>query len=76
MASKTIMIQEGTYLKLLQLKKDNESFNDVISRLIYQAQELAPYFGMFDENQGKIIEEAINEARQANDLIDDQRENY
>ena len=76
MASKTIMIQEGTYLKLLKLKKDTESFNDVISRLIYQAQELAPYFGMFDENQGKIIEEAINEARQANDLIDDQRENY
>ena len=73
MASKTIMIQEGTYLKLLQLKKDTESFNDVISRLIYQAQELEPYFGMFDANQGKIIEEAINEARQANDLIDNQR---
>ena len=76
MASKTIMIQEGTYLKLLQLKKDNESFNDVISRLIYQVQELEPFYGMFDENQGNLIEEAINEARQANDLIDNQRENY
>jgi predicted CopG family antitoxin len=76
MASKTIMIQEGTYLKLLQLKKDNESFNDVISRLIYQAQELEPFYGMFDENQGNLIEEAINEARKANDLIDNQRENY
>ena len=70
------MIQEGTYLKLLQLKKDNESFNDVISRLIYQVQELEPFYGMFDENQGNLIEEAINEARQANDLIDNQRENY
>ena len=70
------MIQEGTYLKLLQLKKDNESFNDVISRLIYQAQELEPFYGMFDENQGNMIEEAINEARKANDLIDNQRENY
>ena len=76
MASKTIMIQEDTYLKLLQLKKDNESFNDVISRLIYQVQELEPFYGMFDENQGNLIEEAINEARQANDLIDNQRENY
>ncbi len=76
MASKTIMIQEGTYLKLLQLKKDNESFNDVISRLIYQAQELEPFYGMFDENQGNIIEEAIDEASKANDLIDTKRENY
>ncbi len=70
------MIQEETYLKLLQLKKDNESFNDVISRLIYQVQELEPFYGMFDENQGNLIEEAINEARKANDLIDNQRENY
>lgn len=76
MASKTIMIQEDTYLKLLQLKKNKESFNDVISRLIYQVQELEPFFGMFDENQGNLIEEAIDEARKANDLIDNQRENY
>ena len=76
MASKTIMIQESTYLKLLQLKKDNESFNDVISRLIYQIQELEPFYGMFDENQGDLIQEAINEARQANDMIDNQKENY
>ncbi len=70
------MIQEDTYLKLLQLKKDNESFNDLISRLIYQAQELEPFYGMFDEKQGNLIEEAIEEARKANDLIDNQRENY
>ena len=76
MASKTIMIQEDTYLKLLQLKKDKESFNDLISRLLYQAQELEPYYGMFDENQGNLIEEAIDEARKANDLIDTKRENY
>lgn len=76
MASKTIMIQEETYFKLLQLKKDSESFNDVISRLIYQVQELEPFFGMFDESQGNLIEEAINEARQANDLIDNQRDDY
>jgi predicted CopG family antitoxin len=76
MASKTIMIQEDTYLKLLQLKKDKESFNDLISRLLYQAQELEPYYGMFNENQGDLIEEAIDEARKANDLIDTQRENY
>ena len=69
MASKTITIQKGSYIKLLQLKKDTESFNDVVSRLIFQAQDLDPYFGMFDENQGKVIEEAIKEARQANDLI-------
>jgi predicted CopG family antitoxin len=76
MASKTIMIQEDTYLKLLQLKKDNESFNDLISRLIYQVQELEPFYGMFNEEQGNLIEKAIEEARKANDLIDIKRKNY
>ena len=76
MASKTIMIQESTYLRLLRLKLENESFNDLISRLIYQAQELSPFFGMFSEEQGNIIEKAIDEARRANNLVDSQKENF
>ena len=69
MASKTIMIQEETYNKLLYLKRENESFNDVIIRLIYQKQEFKPYFGLFSE-EGDKIEIAIDEAQKDNDLAD------
>ena len=72
MASKTIMIQEDTYKRLLRLKQENESFNDVILRLIYQKQEFRPYFGLFSE-EGDEIEKAIAESQKANDLADIER---
>jgi predicted CopG family antitoxin len=73
MASKTIMIQEDTYKKLLRLKQGNESFNDIILRLIYQKQDFRPYFGLFSK-EGDEIEEAITESQKANDLADIERE--
>lgn len=73
MASKTIMIQEETYQRLLQLKKENESFNDLILRLIYQKQDLRPYFGLLSEREGKELEKAIDDARKTNDLADQKR---
>lgn len=72
MASKTIMIQEDTYKMLLRLKQENESFNDVILRLIYQKQDFKPYFGLFSE-EGEEIEKAIEETQRANDLSDADR---
>lgn len=74
MASKTIMIQEETYNRLLQLKRENESFNDLIMRLIYQKQEITPFFGLLSEEESDIIEKAIDEARKLNDIADQQRE--
>jgi predicted CopG family antitoxin len=74
MASKTIMIQEETYNRLLQLKLENESFNDLILRLIYQKQEIAPFFGLLSEEECDMVEKAIDEARKLNDLADQQRE--
>jgi predicted CopG family antitoxin len=73
MASKTIMIQEETYQRLLKLKRENESFNDLILRLIYQKQELDSFFGLISEHESKIIEQAIEESRKANDLADQER---
>ncbi|TFG05974.1 MAG: hypothetical protein EU536_00090 [Promethearchaeota archaeon] len=73
MASKTIMIQEETYNRLLQLKRENESFNDLILRLINQKQELTPFFGLFSKREGDLIEKAIDEARKENDLADQLR---
>jgi len=74
MASKTIMIQEETYQRLLQLKRENESFNDVILRLIYQKQDLMPYFGLLTEKEGEELERAIEDARKANYFADQSRE--
>ena len=68
MTSKTIMIQEETYNRLLQLKHENESFNDLILRLIYQKQDLTPYFGLLPEEECDVIDKAIDEARNLNDL--------
>ncbi|HEY0087236.1 MAG TPA: antitoxin VapB family protein [Candidatus Lokiarchaeia archaeon] len=73
MASKTIMIQEETYQRLLQLKRENESFNDVILRLIYQKQDLTPFFGLLSEKEGNELEKTIEEARNVNDLEDQRR---
>jgi predicted CopG family antitoxin len=70
MASKTIMIQEETYQKLAELKHENESFNDIIQRLIYKYQDLKPYFGMISGKDGDQIEKAIEAAREANDIAD------
>ncbi|MEX2683111.1 MAG: antitoxin VapB family protein [Candidatus Sigynarchaeota archaeon] len=70
MASKTIMIQEETYRKLAELRRGNESFNDLIQRLIYNYQDLTPYFGIISGKDGDQIEKAIEEAREANDAAD------
>ncbi len=70
MASKTIMIQDDTYQKLAELKKESESFNDVIQRLIYKFQNLDPYYGLLADNDGDLIEDAIEKARNANDIAD------
>ena len=73
MASKTIMIQEETYLKLAKLKGNNESFNDVIERLIKKEQNLNPFFGLFTKKEGEMIENAIEEAIQENEIADRER---
>ncbi len=74
MASKTIMVQEETYNYLLKLKRGNESFNDIIMRLILQAQDLTPYFGLLTEAEADAIENAIDEGRAANDAADEGRQ--
>ena len=73
MASKTIMIQEDTYNKLLKLKKNNESFNDVIRKLIDKEQNLDEYFGIFTDEEGDLILKSIEEAQKENELADNER---
>jgi predicted CopG family antitoxin len=72
MASKTIIVQEETYQMLLRLKKENESFNDVILRLVYRHQDLTPYCGLLADMAGE-LDAALTEGRIANDLADQER---
>jgi len=47
MASKNLAIKEEVYDKLIEAKKDNESFSDVIERLLEGKSELLSYAGVF-----------------------------
>ncbi len=70
MGSKTIMIQESTYNKLLQLKQGGESFNDVILRLISQQQDLMKYAGLLSEKEADMLEDIFDDIEKANDVAD------
>jgi len=74
MPSKTLMIQEDTYNLLVKLKTKNESFNDLILRLIYAKQDLEPFFGLLDKIDENELDKAILEARELNDKVDKEKE--
>lgn len=74
MTSKTITIQEDTYNKLVELKRNDESFNDVIERLIKKKQHLRPFFGLLvDDRDNRLLQE-IDDAGKVNDEVDLSRE--
>lgn len=73
MASKTIMIQEDTYNKLAKMKQENESFNDVILRLIQQKQDIEPYFGLFSEIDPDEMDKTFDELEEEMDEADRSR---
>jgi len=70
MASKTIMIQEDTYEKLKKLKRGNESFNDLILRLVDKKQDLTPFFGILSEKEGNAIDRTLSQVRISMDRAD------
>ena len=73
MASKTIMIQEETYEKLKKLKRGNESFNDLILRLVDKKQDLTPFFGILSEKEGNAIDQTLSLVRISMDKADELR---
>jgi len=70
MASKTIMIQQDTYEKLKRLKRRNESFNDLILRLVDKKQDLNPFFGILSEKEGDAIDQTLSQIRISMDEAD------
>ncbi len=70
MTSKTIRLTEDTYNKLLAIKRANESFNDLILRIIGQKQDLLPYAGLLTPSEGDRLEKAFDEIGEANERAD------
>jgi predicted CopG family antitoxin len=47
MVSRHLALREDVYKKLLEAKKGNESFSDVIERLLEERDDLLAYAGVF-----------------------------
>jgi len=65
---KTIMIRDEVYKLLVELKNTNESFSDIILRLIKESAEarkrrIEKYFGSLKEDEAKILEEITEKSR-------------
>ena len=68
---KTIMIREGVYRKLNEIKGD-KSFSDIIEELIEESlslrkKKLDKYFGILSKEEAKELEREIKEMRKIND---------
>ena len=70
MASKTIMIQEDTYEKLKRKKHGNESFNDLILRLLNEEQNFDPFFNILSDHEGEAIDRTLSQIRISMDKAD------
>jgi predicted CopG family antitoxin len=55
---------------MAKLKHENESFNELILRLIEQRQDISPFFGMLAGKAGKKLDQAIEEMLIVNEKID------
>ena len=65
MSTKTISITKSAYDKLKILKKERESFSDVINR-VTKKRDLADFHGIWSESTASKIEKAILDSREQN----------
>ena len=59
---------------MVQLKKGNESFNDVILRIISQKQDLFRYAGLLSDKEGELLETALDDIEAEMDEADHDRD--
>lgn len=63
MSTKTISLSEEAYERLKAMKKEKESFTDLIKRLCSGAK-LRDFYGILEEESAEEIEKAIRERRE------------
>lgn len=66
MASKNISIPDETYRKLREEKRPDESFGDVIDRLLGR-RDLAEFWGVWSDETATKARETIREGRERSD---------
>lgn len=69
MGSKTISITEEAYHRLRARKRRGESFTDVVLRLT-ERRPLTEFAGILDEETGRALAEAVEEARKERASVD------
>ncbi|MBI2207964.1 antitoxin VapB family protein [Candidatus Woesearchaeota archaeon] len=72
MATKTISIAKSAYDRLKVLKKERESFTDVINRITGK-KNLMDFYGVLNRSTADKIEEAIKESRKQNRKLEEAR---
>ena len=71
LASKNLTVKEGVYRKLLEAKKGNESFSDVIERLLEGKRDLMSFAGVLsDDKEFELVTNDIREVRKRTVLRD------
>jgi len=64
MTSKNLAVKEGVYTRLLDAKKGDESFSDVIERLLDGKSDLMSYAGVLsDDKEFAVAVKDIEEVR-------------
>ncbi len=61
MATKTISIRDDVYTLLKNLKKEEESFSDVIKKLVRKKSNLSDYFGGLKDS--KVLSEIEKDSK-------------
>lgn len=73
-ASKNISIKEETYKKLVNMKQNNESFTDIIEKLIDLSkmtnQNIKQFFGAFKSNPFMEIEDVKSNRDEVNKSLE------